>query len=116
MTQYNYDNRLFVGVENYDGGDLTGETLFKYYQDSNTVWGTYKGGGVVFGTLIAKLLDDGSLDMVWQYINRDGNFVSGTCRSTPEVLPDGRYRLNESWETSDGISGTSVIEEISPQK
>lgn len=115
MPQFNYDSREFVGVVNYDDGDLTRDTRFTYYQDSDTVWGTYEGGGVVFGTLIAKPLSDGSLDMVWQYLNRDGKFISGTCVSKPEILPDGRYRLYESWETSDGVSGTSVIQEVSPK-
>lgn len=114
MAIFNYDNKCFIGVENYDDGDLTGDTRFYYHQKGSTVWGTIEGGRVEFGTLIARLLDDGRLEMVWQYLNCDGQFVSGTCTSTPEVLSDGRYRLHESWtiDGKDGITGTSVIEEI----
>jgi len=112
LTDFKFDNRIFVGVENYDDGDLTGDTLFHYHQKGSMVWGTCEGGGVLFGTLVAKVLDDGRLDMVWQYLNTEGKFVSGTCVSTPEILPDGRYRLHETWEILSGGSGTSIIEEI----
>jgi hypothetical protein len=112
MTEFNYDNRTFAGVENYDSGDANADTRFHYRQQGEVVWATYHGSGVLFGTLVAKLLIDGSLDMVWQYLNRKGLFISGTCRSTPTILPDGRYRLRESWTIDSGESGTSVIEEI----
>ncbi|RKX27524.1 MAG: n-acetylglutamate synthase [Candidatus Zixiibacteriota bacterium] len=114
MHNFNYNSRQFVGVENYDDGDLTGDTVFHYYQKDRVVWGTYEGGGVQFGTLIASMQNDGSLDMIWQYLSMSGEFVSGTCLSIPEVLPDGRYRLRESWKIDSGESGTSVIEETRP--
>ena len=108
-----YHDKYFTGVENYDDGDLTAETLFHYRQKGNVVWGTYEGGRVAFGTLVAQAGGDGGLDMAWQYLATDGRFVSGRCASTVEILPDGRYRLHESWTVDgDGNSGSSVIEEI----
>jgi hypothetical protein len=40
--------------------------------------------------------------------------MTGKCRSTLTILPDGRYHLDESWQwtSSDGSSGQSAIEEI----
>ncbi len=116
MTDFNYDNRYFRGTVNYDDGDLTCDTLFHYRQQGSVVWGTYAGGNVSFGTLVAKVRADGRLDMVWQYLNKAGEFHSGTCLSTPEILPDGRYRLHESWQVADGhgTSCSSVIEEVRP--
>ena len=107
-----YHNKRFCGVANYDDGDLTKEVLFHSHQKNRTVWGTFEGGRVRFGTLVANVLDDDKLDMVWQYLNIDGEFVSGRCRSVPEQLPDGRLRLHESWTTTGGEPGTSVIEEV----
>ncbi|MEZ5359305.1 MAG: n-acetylglutamate synthase [Candidatus Zixiibacteriota bacterium] len=111
---YNYNGRVFKGIENYDDGDLTEDTRFYYHQKDSAVWATIEGGRVRIGTLIADMQDDGSLVMVWQYLNIDNEFVSGTCLSKPEILPDGRYRLHEEWRVHgpDGIEGTSVIEEI----
>ncbi|MEE8577712.1 MAG: n-acetylglutamate synthase [candidate division Zixibacteria bacterium] len=114
MASINYDNRYFVGKINYDSGDFTREVVFRYRQKDRVVWGSFEGGRVLHGNFVAKVLDDDSLDMVWQYLNKDGVLRRGTCRSQPEVLPDGRLRLNESWECTgdDGESGTSTIEEI----
>ena len=110
----NYNGRIFRGVENYDSGDLNPDTRFHYHQRGKNVWATIAGGLVRIGTLIADLRDDGSLVMVWQYLNTKNEFISGTCFSRLEVLPDGRYRLHESWNIHgpDGITGESVIEEV----
>ena len=119
MTQFDYNNRTFRGVVNYDSGDLTGDTRFHYYQDKNGVWGTFEGGNIISGALKAKVKEDGKLEMEWWYTSKDGEEVKGVGSSTPEILPDGRYKLHESWtvtETSSGagvgVSGTSVIEEL----
>jgi hypothetical protein len=52
--------------------------------------------------------------MRYQHANTAGELMTGVCRSTPELLPDGRIRLHESWRWTckDGSSGTSVIEEV----
>lgn len=114
MTAVDYNNRKFIGTVNYDDGDMTPETVFHYRQRRQAVWGTFEGGRVAFGTLVARLLEDGGLDMLWQYVTEDGRLVSGSCRSVLDILPDGRYRLHESWTAvGDGeYAGTSVIEEI----
>jgi len=111
MKKINYHNRHFVGLVNYDEGDFNSKTIFHYRQKSNVVWGTYKGGGVKFGTLIAAIIPDGSLDIRWQHVNIDGQIKTGKCRSFPELLPDGRIRLHESWKINNGPSGTSIAEE-----
>jgi len=107
-----YHDKRFVGVVNYDDGDLTEDVRFHYRQKDRTVWGTFEGGRVRFGTLVADVLDDDRLAMVWQYLNCDSDFVSGKCLSVPELLPDGRLRLHESWAIIGGESGSSVIEEV----
>ena len=39
---------------------------------------------------------------------------NGFCKSIPELLPDGRIRLHETWEWTYGGDGTgeSIVEEI----
>lgn len=116
MTPLDLHNRRFVGVVNYDDGDANQDTVFRYYQDGEVVWGTYEGGRVRYGQILARVTPEGELDMVWQYLNLDDQLIAGTCTSTPELLPDGRYRLNETWVITlgpaAGQSGKSVIEEI----
>jgi hypothetical protein len=78
------------------------------------VWATYHGGGIAFGMLIAKADAAGGLDMRYQHLNAAGELMTGLCRSTPEVLPDGRLRLREAWQwtSGDGSRGESMIEEL----
>lgn len=120
MSEFDYNDRRFVGVENYDGGDLTAEVIFHYRQEGTEVRGSFRGGRVQEGKLVAECLPDGRLDMIWQYLNVDGQFVSGCCQSTPTILPDGRYRLDEEWIITGGpnqrLEGRSAIEEIKPEE
>jgi hypothetical protein len=95
-------------------GDVDDATLFDYEQHDDIVTATYAGGAIVRGSLIALVAADGSLDMRYHHVNRAGALMTGICRSTLEVLADGRYRLHESWQWTSGdqSSGSSVVEEL----
>ena len=82
------------------------------------VWAEYSGGEIARGQLIAICGDDGVLDMRYQHINMRGQLMTGICRSTPEILPDGRLRLHEQWQWTSGdrSSGESVIDEVIAQE
>lgn len=110
-----FDGRTFRSIANSPGGDVGSDTVFRYHQRDRIVWATYQGGAVEFGTLIAYVLDDGSLDMRYQQVLADGSIKTGRCRSTPEVTPNGRIRLLEEWMWTEGGegSGHSVAEEMS---
>lgn len=95
MNKINYDNRRFASVENSETGEVSAETVFYYHQKDDIVWAEYAGGRVRFGTLIARVLPDDSLEMRYQHINSAGEMMTGKCVSKPEILPDGRIRLYE---------------------
>jgi len=94
MPTINYHDRHFVPVTVSDNGEAGSDTLFHYRQEGNLVWATYEGGAVKFGTLIATVASDGTLEMRYQQVNRAGEFMNGRCTSVPELLPDGRLRLH----------------------
>ena len=110
----NYDGRRFRVLSNTDNGDTGDTTSFEYHQHEDVVWGTYSGGAIAFGTLVAKVLPDGALDMRYQHLSATGEFKTGSCQSRLEVLADGRYRLHEEWQWSAPATsrGRSVIEEV----
>ena len=114
MEDINYHDRYFAPLATSDNGEAGNDTIFHYRQDGSIVWATYQGGAIRFGSLIARVGAGGSLDMLYQHINADGEFMHGKCRSRPEVLEDGRLRLHERWEwlSGDRSKGESVIEEI----
>ncbi len=90
----NYNNKTFRVA-----GDNLEVTHFKYYQEGNTVWGEYQGGGVTKGTLIAKVDEKGVLQMHYHHLNANMEFKLGKCVSTPKVLDDGRIELFEAYES-----------------
>ncbi len=109
-----YEGRRFRSVENSETGEVGPGTVFGYRQDGDVVSATYEGGGVRFGTLIATVDGEGKLDARYGHVNASGGLMTGECRSTPEVLPDGRVRLHEEWRWTSGdrSCGRSVVEEI----
>lgn len=110
----NYDGRTFRTVVNSAGGEVGARTLFHYRQRGSTVWATYAGGGVREGHLIAAMAADGTLDMRYHHVSPTGALMTGVCRSRLTILPDGRYRLDETWRWTGGGKGrgTSAIEEV----
>lgn len=115
MNEINYDKRRFSSVKTSETGEVSSETIFYYHQKDDLVWAEYSGGAVRFGNLIAKVLPDFSLEMRYQHLNAAGELMTGKCFSKPELLPDGRLRLYEKWQWTNGAlsAGESVVEEIS---
>ncbi len=111
-----YEGRRFRSVSNSAGGDVGAATTFHYHQEGDLVWATYAGGSVQLGTLLARVDPAGNLDMRYHHVATDGTFKTGRCQSRPELLPDGRLRLHERWQWTDGSEGegASIIEEIAP--
>lgn len=112
LANINYDNKTFVSVRNSKTGEVSSETFFNYHQKDNLVWAEYAGGAIRFGTLIVKCDGGGNLKMCCQYLNENGELMTGECFSTPEIPADGRIRLHEKWHWTGGnlSSGESIIE------
>ena len=66
--------------------------------------------GYLFGTTD----NEGMLAFCYQHLNRKKEIRTGRCLSTPEIMQDGRIRLTERWEWTNGdmSQGTSTIDEI----
>ncbi|MCL2220572.1 MAG: GNAT family N-acetyltransferase [Chitinispirillia bacterium] len=110
----NYDNRVFINVENTDNGEVDGETRFYYHQQKNIAWAEYYGGAVRRGFLVGMVEPNGELAFNYQHINTNNEARTGRCRSVPKILDDGRIELLEKWEwtSGDGSAGESVLVEV----
>jgi hypothetical protein len=110
----NYDGRKFVSVNNTANGEVSSDTFFNYKQDGNIISASYQGGEIVKGTLIGIVNEDDSLEFRYNHVNVNNEIRGGQCKSTPEVLPDGRIRLHEKWKWTDSgqSEGESIIEEV----
>jgi GNAT superfamily N-acetyltransferase len=113
-TRYDYNGRVFRSVQNSPNGQVDDATIFQYWQEGNVLSATYRGGAIRQGTMIGLVDGEGRLDFRYQHVNADGEIMTGECRSTPEILPDGRIRLHERWRWTckDFSEGESIVEEI----
>ncbi|WP_299458805.1 n-acetylglutamate synthase [uncultured Microscilla sp.] len=110
----NYHNKQFRSVNNTDNGEVSSETLFRYQQSGDIITASYEGGQIKQGNLIGKVNAQGQIEMRYQHLNQQMEFMTGRCVSTPEVLPNGKIRLHEKWQWTSGdcSEGESIIEEV----
>ncbi len=109
--EFSLDDRFFCTVENPEGGEVSGKTVFSYHQKGSVVWAEYSGGRIIKGVLLGTMDDAHELRFDYRHINTDGETKSGSCVSQPRT-ENGRLRLYENWKWTDGAEGTSVIEEL----
>jgi len=114
IEQLNYDKKIFTVKENSESGEVDNDTFLYFHQEGKTLWGEYYGGSIRRGSLIGTVGDDGVLNFVYQYINKDMQIKAGKCESTPTLLDNGRMELRNQWEwlVGDRAKGTSVLTQM----
>lgn len=106
------DGLTFAPVADQAPGQVGTRTRFTYHEQDGVVWAEYEGGDIVRGHLVGTRAGD-RLDFRYVQLKRDGGTACGHCVSTVRDLPDGRVRLEETWEwESRPGSGTSVVEQL----
>jgi len=110
----NYHKKTFSPQSNSDNGEVDAETLFHYQQEGNILFCSYSGNSIEKGHLIGLVADDGTINMRYHQVNKKGQLMTGTCLSTPELLPDGRIKLYEQWQWTSGdqSAGQSTLVEV----
>lgn len=110
----NYNNRRFRVQSTSSGGDVSAGLVFHYVQSEGILSCNYEGEGIIKGSILGIVREDGTLHFAYQQINGEGVLRTGICDSTPEILEDGSIRLHEEWHWTNGdlSSGSSIIEEI----
>jgi hypothetical protein len=109
----NYNNRFFKPISNTENGETSSETIFHYKQNGNILTADYSGGKIRHGHLIGLVNEQGNIDMRYHQVNNKGELMTGICKSTPEIMPNGKIRLHEVWEWTSGdmSKGSSVLQE-----
>lgn len=110
----NYDNRIFRLISNSKNGEISKETIFIYKQKGNILTSEYSGGKIKAGHLIGLVRGNGEIEMCYHQVNDKNELMTGICKSNPELLPNGKIRLHETWKWTSGDygNGNSIIEEI----
>jgi hypothetical protein len=110
----NYNNRKFRPVSTSENGAVSEATVFHYRQEGNVLTCDYNGGEIRQGHLLAIVDQNGKIDMRYHQVNLAGELMTGFCQSVPEIMPNGKVRLHETWQWTSGdqSAGTSILEEI----
>jgi len=113
MPIIDYDNKIFRPISNTENGETSDSTVFKYQQDGSILSSEYSGGRIKYGHLIGLVDEFGNIDMRYHQVNENDELMTGTCKSVPEILPNGKIRLHETWKWTSGdlSTGQSIIEE-----
>lgn len=113
-TIINYNNRRFVAIKNSDNGEVSPNLIFHYLQNDNIVTSYYSGDKIKKGQLIGLVDNKGCIEMRYHQVNSRGELLTGICKSTPEIMANGKIRLYEkwSWTSGDKTNGESILEEI----
>jgi hypothetical protein len=114
MAALNYNHKTFRPLQQSDNSETSTETLFYYRQEGNILTAEYSGGQVLKGHLIGLVDEAGQIEMRYHQVNLRGELMTGICHSIPELLPNGKIRLHESWQwtSGNGSKGASIIEEL----
>lgn len=109
----NYNGKIFKPISNTENGETSSDTIFHYTQKGNIIISEYSGGKIQYGHLIGLVDGKGNIDMCYHQVNDKGEIMTGICKSTPEILKNGKIRLHETWEWTSGdkSKGKSIIEE-----
>jgi uncharacterized protein (AIM24 family) len=92
----NLDNKQFKTLNNSDNGEVSDETVFHYRQEGDIIFAAYRGGNIVQGQLIGKIVLANHLEFVYQHINTDKELMTGKCKSYPELDKSGKIILKDS--------------------
>ena len=107
------DGLVLAPVADQAPGQVGAATRFTYHEADGAVWAEYAGGDVVRGHLVGTR-DGDRLDFRYVQLTLGGTTASGHCVSQVVELPDGRLRLEETWEwESREGSGTNFMRSIS---
>ena len=110
----NYDQKRFRPISNSANGETSQDTVFLYEQSGNILISKYQGGQIKIGHLIGLVDEEGHIDMRYHQVNNKGELMTGICRSSPEIMDNGKIRLHENWQWTSGdkSKGQSILEEI----
>lgn len=94
----NLNNKRFITVDNKEGLS-SNETVFQYYQNGNTITGSYKGGAIVEGLLQIR---DNKIQLLYQCLTDEGELKAG--QSTGLILKneEGKLELKFEWNWLNG--------------
>ena len=96
----NLHNKTFKTLAN-ETGLASDETRFHYYQDNQTITGTYEGGKVNTGNLLGQLIGD-QIELFYHCITQDGSLLAGQSKGKVIKNAEGLLEIHLDWKWLNG--------------
>lgn len=110
-NKYDFNNKTFSLVKNSEKGTVDTETIFEYKQNGQLVTADYFGGTILYGKIIAKLIDE-QLEMLYQCITTKNELKAGKAIAQISLNENNKLKLKLSWEWLDNKEEKGVSEYI----
>ena len=78
------------------------ETLFHYYQQGQTITGTYSGGKIQEGYLLGKQVSEDQIEMLYQCLTIEGQLLAGESKGTLSKNERGLLEIRYAWNWLNG--------------
>ena len=99
----------FRAVANVKNGSMNTDTIMRFTSDDDVIVGSYSGGTIVAGHVLAKWLAESEIEMLYQGATTGGQVQAGKAHAQFRPNADGRMSMYLEWEwlTGDRSSGQS---------
>lgn len=111
MNTIDFNHKTFLLVSNTANGKVNTETLFRYRQEGNLVTADYSGGTIIYGKIIALLVDT-KLQMLYQCLTTQNELKAGKATANISFADNGKMKLQLNWEWLNDNHQTGTSEYI----
>ena len=106
-----FDGKTFRASKTAPNGVVSEKTIFYFQHIGNMITAKYLGGKVKNGFLIGKINNE-KLEFQYTQMHDDESISGGHSLCEIELTDDGRIKLVEHFQWSNGEKGTNIIEEL----
>jgi len=105
----NLKGLAFRAVANSKNGSLNTDTIMRFTADEGVIVGSYSGGTIAIGHVLAKRLTESEIEMLYQGATTEGQVQAGRADALFRPNANGRMSMYLEWQwlTGDGSSGQS---------
>ena len=105
----NLAGKTFRAVSNTASGAVSSETAMSFETDDGVAAGSYAGGAVKVGHVLARHGERDRLELLYHGATADGDIRAGKAQGRLEYDEDGRLQMILSWQwlTGDKATGHS---------
>ncbi len=110
----NLEGKSFKAYRNSINGSLNSETVMSFTSDGDFISGSYSGGTILEGHVLAKRTSENELEMLYQGATIAGEIQAGKAHALFTEIESDKLmmHLNWQWLTGDQSKGESDWEEV----